>query len=353
MTPPAKRTGKHLPSHITGDKLPSGVNYDPRGNGRWEYRKGNGRKDRGKRVRFGSNTTTLAEIWSFVETLSTDHADTLRGISLAFQDSSEWKRLKPRTQNGYTHLHRSICERETRTGTKLGDMPLEAWTPGAVRRYRESRRLVSESAAAAEIRYIKRVFSWAIEYEHFFNENPAKGVSLRGLSKPRTHYVQETDYCIAVAVAPLTIGLAAHLAYLTGRRRTDILKAKRSDITADGLTFTESKTGKETIVEWSDELRSTIEMITKEAGDSIWLFPRKGSIGEPMAGSAFDTAWQRVRGRMKAEGYVPFQFKDIRAKHASDFDEAGGDSTENLGHSDKSVTRKHYLRKPKKVVPLR
>lgn len=350
--PQIKRTANHFPSHIDPTKLPANVGYDPRGKGRWYYRKGQGRANRGKQLRFGSSKTTLSEIWQFVEGKESNSLSTFRGISLKFQESRDWNNLAARTQNGYLSIHKVVCTSETVSGIKVGDIPLEAWTPGLVRRYLEHRAKASESSAAAEVRYIKRVFSWAIGYDYYLKSNPAKGVTLAGMANPRTHYVQDTDFNLAIAVAPLIVALAAHLAYLTGRRRTDLLKLRRTQLTDDGIEFEESKTGKLTVVAWSDELHALVEMLKDEAGDSMFLFPRRGSPSETMTGSAFDTAWQRVRARMKAEGGTPFQFKDIRAKHASDL-ETDEDATVSLRHSGQSVTRRHYRRRPTKIHSLR
>ncbi|ODB94965.1 hypothetical protein A3194_20085 [Candidatus Thiodiazotropha endoloripes] len=348
----SKRTASHFPLHINPDKLPANVGYDPRGKGRWYYRKGQGRANRGKALRFGNSKTTLAEIWNHIEQIQTDSIDTFRGISLKFQDSRDWAILAPRTQKNYQKLHNSICGYELQSGGQLGDAPLDAWTPGGVRRYLEKRASISESSAAAEVRYIKRIFSWAISMDYYLSANPAKEIKLTRLSVPRTHYVQDTDYNLAIAVAPLIVGLAAHLAYLTGRRRTDLLNLRRTQLTDVGIEFEESKTGKLTVVAWSDELHTLVDMLKDEAGDSMFLFPRRGSPSETMTGSAFDTAWQRVRARMKAQGGTPFQFKDIRAKHASDL-ETEEDASASLRHSGRSVTRRHYRRRPTKVVSLR
>jgi len=73
----------------------------------------------------------------------------------------------------------------------------------------------------------------------------------------------------------------------------------------------------------------------------------------PLSSPTMDTAWQRICKAMTEKDLVRFQFKDIRAKHASDLEDLGGDATANLLHSDRSVTKRHYLRKPKKVVSLR
>ncbi len=350
MSPPAKRSAKQFPPHIDPDKLPSGVIFDPRGKGRWIYRKGSGRKHRGKAIRFGNARSTLAEIWKFVENLETEGLGTFRAISLKFQQSSDWKSLAPRTQKGYESLHRTVCDTGTRTGDKLGDLPLEAWTPGSIRRYMESR--PSQSSAAADVRYIKRVFSWAISMDYYLQANPAKGVILKNMVKPRAHYVQDPDYCLAIALAPLNIALAAHLSYLTNKRRTDILNLQRNQLTAQGIEFVDSKTDKFSIVGWTDELRETVKMAQDLAGDTWLLFPRHGSPGEPITDSAFNTAWQRLRTKVRDAGGVPFQFKDLRAKHASEL-ESDDEATEQLMHSGKQVTVRHYRRRPKKLHSIR
>lgn len=47
----------------------------------------------------------------------------------------------------------------------------------------------------------------------------------------------------------------------------------------------------------------------------------------------------------------PFQFRDLRAKSASD--DVLEAATERLGHSDAAITNRVYRRKPVKVRPLR
>ncbi len=203
-----------------------------------------------------------------------------------------------------------------------------------------------------ELAYMKRLFAWGMEYE-ICTANPAKEVGLKGLSRARTHYPQDNNYYAAINVAPLHIALMAHLAYLTGRRRNDIVKISRRDLEDEGILFEESKTDKSALVIWTDELRLLVDMIKEESKGSMWLFPAAGSPGDHYRLAALDTAWQRVRAKLRDCKKEPFQFKDIRAKHATDLEEAGGDATDNLQHSQRGLTKRHYLRKPKKVVSLR
>lgn len=201
-----------------------------------------------------------------------------------------------------------------------------------------------------ELAYLKRLFAWAVEYE-FMTANPAKPVDTRGLAVAREHYVQDNDYFAMLVAAPLNVAVMAHLAYLTGRRRTDILKIKRGDLELAGIYFEESKTDKAAMVGWTEELEQLIALAEEIAGETTWLFP--GSPGSHYSRAALSTAWVRTMQEIAKAGFTRFQFKDLRAKHASDLEDAGGNATENLLHSSRGVTKRHYLRRPKKVVSLR
>lgn len=339
------------PSHIDPKKLPKNVYYDARGRGRWVYRDRKARKE----IRIGGAEITLAELWQTVERLEAGGASTFKTLSLAFQDSPVWSGLAKSTQRDYTLCHNAIAEKKTRGGTLLGDVPLEAWTVGAVRRYRDERAKTTKSRAKKELAYLRRLFAWAVEYEYMAT-NPAAAVSTKGMAQARTHYVQDDDYRTLLIHAPLNVALMAHMALLTGRRRQDIVKLRRSDMELEGVFFEESKTDKAALVQWTDELRDLVRLCEKEAGDSIWLFPARDP-REHYSLSALSSSWgdtmRAIRDDEKVEKFVRFQFKDLRAKHASDLEEAGGDATENLLHSGRGVTKRHYLRKPKKVVSLR
>jgi len=347
---PKERDKSRYPDHIDPEKLPDHVGYDPRGKGRFFYRRRIG-NNRGKEFKLGNGELKLAEIWQAVERIESGSVSTFKSLSLEFQKSPQWKKLKRSTQEDYEKCHKSISNRENRAGTKIGEIRLMAWTPGAVRRYRDMRAEQSESRANKELAYMKRVFQWGVEYEHIAS-NPAKDISGRGLAKRRTHYIQDPDFKGAINLAPLNIAMMIHLAYLTGRRRDDIVAIHKNHIWKEGLYFPESKTDKESLVAWTDELTALVNLAKEESGESVWLFPAKEK-GAHYRLPAMDTAWQRICKAMTEKDLVRFQFKDIRAKHASDLEDLGGDATANLLHSDRSVTKRHYLRKPKKIVSLR
>ncbi len=347
-----RRNPAKYPDHINPNRLPDHVGFDPRGKGLWYYRKRKG-NNRGKQYRLGNNKLTLAKIYAAVERIKKQDNNSLRFISLEFQKSADWKKKAKSTQSDYEKCHKSICDRETRYGNKLGDLPLESWTPVAVRRFRDTRAEESPSRSKKEIAYLKVVFQWSIGYGHM-QTNPAKEIETKDMVEARTHYIEDRDYLTAINIAPLNIAIMIHLAYLTGRRRTDIVNLhKELNFWPEGVLFEESKTDKSALVAWTDELRETIELAKEISGDSDWLFPSRRNPIHYYSLAALDTAWQKLSIELTEEGFTRFQFKDIRAKHATDLENQGGDATINLLHSGRSVTKRHYLRKPQKVVSLR
>ncbi len=321
------------PKHINPKKLPPNVKYDGRGRGRWVYRK----YKLGKRVeiKIGDSTTTQAELWANYEGIAPTNAATFKGLSLEFQRTQKFKELAPSTRRDYENCHKAIINTVAESGTKAGDFGLDKWTKLAIRLYRDKRCESSRSRAAHELRYMKRLFRWAVEYG-YMDTNPAKDISIPS-TRREGHYIEDKDFLGALYLSPWKVAYIAHLAYLTGRRKGDLLKLNRHNFTAEGIELTEGKTQKRVLIPWTDNLKALTDDLYQ---DSITL---------NITASGFDSAWQRLRRVMKKAGFVAFRFQDIRGKHASDLD---GDATANLLHSSAQVTKTHYLHKPTRVKSL-
>lgn len=149
---------------------------------------------------------------------------------------------------------------------------------------------------------------------------------------------------VAIERAAPWLGALMWLGYLTGLRRGDLLRLTRFDCKADGIHWAEHKTHKRVVITWTAELRTLVDKALAESPDQR-LFP--------VTESAINNAWGRFQRALAADGHERFLMRDIRAKHATDFETAGGDATAQLGHSSRAVTARHYLRKPRVMVPLR
>jgi hypothetical protein len=141
-----------------------------------------------------------------------------------------------------------------------------------------------------------------------------------------------------------------------GRRKGELLRVMRSDMTEEGIVFTNNKRDSDRfIVEWTSPLRKLVTEIIDihptRIGD-CHLFFGKGFvpyIKEDGTTSGFDTMWQRyMRKAIKNETITErFTEHDLRAKAVED--ETLDVASRLLRHTSTQVTAKHYRRKPEKL----
>jgi integrase len=175
----------------------------------------------------------------------------------------------------------------------------------------------------------------------------------------RGRYVSEAEFLAVRSKTPPMMQCAMDLALLTGLRRGDLLMLTRADCTDEGISVTPSKTlrssGKKIVVEWSPELIAVVERAKKlkPVFRQHLIATRQG---KPFtgAGDGFGSIFRRaVKRAMDAKLIAePFAFNDIRSKSASDTKNLQ-EASERLGHTNTAVTLKHYIRKPRRVKPLR
>ena len=139
------------------------------------------------------------------------------------------------------------------------------------------------------------------------------------------------------------------LALLTGQRPADVLKLTRADIRDGALHIKQNKTGKKLAIEITGELAQVIERITSRPAKikGAWLIQDES--GQPL------TYWMlrnRFDGAREAAGAI-FQFRDIRAKAATDTGDLGH-AQRLLGHANREMTEQYAReRKGERVKPLR
>jgi integrase len=150
--------------------------------------------------------------------------------------------------------------------------------------------------------------------------------------------------------AHYTVQDAMDLAYLTGQRPADLLKLNRGDIRDGMLWFTQNKTGKKLRIVIEGELQNVIERILgreyeTKGGDALL----QDGNGQRLTYGALRTRFDSARKAAKVE----FQFRDIRAKAATDTEDLAR-AQKLLGHKTRAMTE-HYTRNRKgdKVSPLK
>jgi integrase len=151
------------------------------------------------------------------------------------------------------------------------------------------------------------------------------------------------------AAAHPTVQDAMDLALLTGQRPADVLKILRSDIREGALFVTQNKTRAKRAIDLVGELAEVIERITSRPRDRQSAYLIQDDNGRPLTALALRSRFDKAP---KAAG-VSFQFRDIRAKTASDTGDLGH-SQRLLGHKNRDMTE-HYVRERvgQRVKPLR
>jgi integrase len=226
-------------------------------------------------------------------------------------------------------------------------MPLAEITPHDVRGYLDARGKKAPVAANREIALLSHLFNKAREWGIVNTANPCPGVQ-RHAAPGRDRYVEDHEYRALYDCADAALRDAMDLAYLTSQRPADVLKMRRADVRDGCLHVQQAKTGRKLRIELSGELARVIERIASRAGIAS-LYLVHDARGQRLTYWALRNRFDKAR----AEAGVNFQFRDLRAKAASDAEDLAH-AQKLLGHRSRAMTE-HYTRDRvgDKVKPLK
>ena len=227
-------------------------------------------------------------------------------------------------------------------------MPIDAIAPIHVREYMDIRGQAAKVRANREKALLSHIFNKAREWGYTSLQNPCQGV--KGFKETgRSRYITDAEFAQVKAQAHFTVIDAMDLALLTGQRPADVLKLKRTDIRDGALWIIQNKTGQRLGVEVTGELASVIARIAERPrrAISVWLIQDEN--GQPLTQFALRSRFDKARTLAN----VDFQFRDIRAKAATDTGDLAH-SQSLLGHKNRDMTE-HYVRSRAgdRVKPLR
>jgi integrase len=139
------------------------------------------------------------------------------------------------------------------------------------------------------------------------------------------------------------------LALLTGQRPADVLKLRKADMRDGALWVVQNKTGTRLGIEITGELAAVIARIGDRPNTAISDFLIQNESGQALTKDALRSRFDKAR---KLAG-VSFQFRDIRAKAATDTGDLAH-SQKLLAHKNRQMTE-HYVktRLGDRVKPLR
>ena len=237
----------------------------------------------------------------------------------------------------------------------FGHQPPREVTAAHVRAFRDrvgerlGRDWARPQLAFKAMAFLSHVCSWGVEWG-VMDSNPCQGVK-RPPQPKRKRYPTDQEFAAVYNECPPMQQIAMDLALLTGLRREDILRLTRDSVTSDGLLVETRKTDKPLLFLWSDDLRRVVDKALGERPRVRRHIICNGK-GKGYTPDGFSSIWRRARLRAMEKGIESFRFNDIRAKSATDDDDSARASSR-LGHTNPAITERFYIRKPKKVYPLR
>lgn len=144
----------------------------------------------------------------------------------------------------------------------------------------------------------------------------------------RDRYVTDEEFRAVWECAHFTVQDAMHIAYYTAQRPGDVIRINRSDIRDGDLWLKQAKTGQRVRIKIEGALSVVLARITARERRATGLSLIQDEDGQPLSYTALRSRFDAARHAAR----VSFQFRDIRAKAASDL--------EDLAHAPKLLVHK-------------
>lgn len=231
----------------------------------------------------------------------------------------------------------------------FGAMPIDKIKPHHIKRYLEERGKTAKIRANREKALFSHIFNFAREYGYTDAPNPCAGV--KGHKETgRDRYIEDAEYKAVRDKAHFSLQDAMDMAYLTGQRPADLFKLNCIDIQNGELLVTQNKTGKKLCIAVVGELKDLIQRIQGRQTFSVGC----DALLQDGNGQRLSYGVLRVRfDKARKDAAVDFQFRDIRAKSATDSEDLAR-AQKLLGHKARSMTERYTRdRKGDKVLPLK
>lgn len=236
--------------------------------------------------------------------------------------------------------------------------PINEITPKHVSQYLDWRSQTAKVRANREIALLSNIFNKAREWGYTNNANPCSGIK-KNRETGRDNYVTDDMFALLFQHAERHIQYLMLVAYLTGQRVADCLKMRTGDIQAGELWIAQNKVKTKLRIRIDGTLKEVIDALLEERGQvpHDFLFVNLTDdryFGKPVSYSMLRGGMDRAR---KSAGIdkARFQFRDLRAKAATDKDEMFGIEAARtlLGHTNQSMTSKYIRhRKGRLVDPI-
>lgn len=196
-----------------------------------------------------------------------------------------------------------------------------------------------------KLSFLRTVFNYAVEWQ-LVDSNPCIGIK-RHDEKKRDRYLTDEEVAAIRAKAAPRLQVIIDLLYLTGQRIEDVLNIRRADLTEKGIVFQQQKTDAKLCVAWNPDLEAVVaraKALNPKVAALTLLYSRTGAAPE------YRTVLKQWHDARTAAGVADATPHDLRAKSATDADEAGENAQTLLGHASPTMTRRYIRRRKTAVV---
>jgi len=308
--------------------------------------------DGAREIALGKDYVAAVAKWADLEggnsKSNTSTVITFRYAAEQYFKSEAFKAKSLRTQKDYLYDVKKLYEYFDAPPAALADIE-----PHWIALYRDWRK---NTHSSQELGCFSAIWAHAREAGYTPRENPASGVR-RNKGAGRDIYIDDALFDKVYEKADQPTQDAMDLAWLAGQRPGDSLRFKETDIKDGALWVTQGKTKAKVRVEIVGKLKAVIDRITARKATykirSLNLVVNE--TGQALSASALDNRFEDARREAKVN-LNDFQFRDLRAKAATEVEEASGIAAAQhlLGHKSSAMTT-HYVRnrKGKLVKPTR
>jgi integrase len=231
----------------------------------------------------------------------------------------------------------------------FGKGSLEQIEPVHVKQY--IRRRSKKGAALFEKKVLSAMFNWAREEGLTKSPNPCAGIKFSqaerkviGKLGKRDRYVTDAEFETVLLKADPILQDAMDLAYLTGQRPSDLLKMTRQDMRDGTLLIVQEKTGAKVPIRIEGKLKRVLERALARPRRIQSMYIIATEDGQRLSYDALN------RRFVKARGEADWQFRDIRAKTATDIPDIKR-AQGLLGHSNEQTTTIYRRSKGVAIAP--
>ncbi|HRQ35271.1 MAG TPA: tyrosine-type recombinase/integrase, partial [Chiayiivirga sp.] len=233
--------------------------------------------------------------------------------------------------------------------------PLDAIRPVNVRQYMAWRSKTAPIRANREKALLSHLWNYARSVGYTDLPNPCAGIK-GNRETGRDQYIEDAQFEAIWERADDCLRDAMDLAYLTGQRPADVLRLSEMDVRGGTVHIAQGKTRAKLRIEITTELEQLLARI-RERKQAHAVYSTRLIVneqGRAIGTNAMSRRWARA---CAAAGITGLQFRDLRAKAATDKEESTGNIREaqrQLGHSNVRMTE-HYTRNRAgaKVTPTR